>query len=423
MSYKTDRLVALFPDVYGATDSESLLYKLLDVCGAEFMIADARIKDLLKSHWVRYGSGPALDALGSGYNVVRRILRDGSPESDEAFRRRLQSVVPMFTGGGTVKAVLGAVRSALGLPWNLDDLKIPPAYQALRADIENLITMREFSPTAQRVVGNAVTEVAQASELILAVDVPTVSESRPRIDWTFDRGDGRGLTLERMDAAAGVRSLDGFTVPAGKTLTFSADADGHLSAVLDGADVTASFANLNGSRPPILPAVPIVRSEWKFRAGSGAFDSAVFDGPGNFDLPVFHVELSLVRYQPLTFEVAVPYFLQQSVAELKTRYGYPGELLVFQGLPPESIQDVIDQTRAAGVQGSIQFTLNFIDLQDQRESFAAAWDHHVTEDASAGDSLLVSDTNDQDESHAMDERFAIGAVFDHAEFDHGFGLV
>src|SRR4029077_2329481 len=207
-------------------------------------------------HWVRYASGPALDALGSSYNVVRRILRDGSPESDEAFRLRLQSVVPMFTGGGTVKAVLGAVRSALGLPWNLDDLKIPPAYQALRADIENLITMREFSPTAQRVVGNVVTEVTHASELILAVDVPTVSESRPRIDWTFDRGDGRGLTVERMDASAGVRSVNGFPVPAGKTLTLTADADGHLSAVLDGADVTASFANLNGSKPPILPAVP-----------------------------------------------------------------------------------------------------------------------------------------------------------------------
>jgi hypothetical protein len=423
MSYKTDRLLALFPAAYGATDRESLLYKLLDVIGAEFMTADAKIKDLLKSHWVRYATGPGLDALGSIYNVERRILRDGTPESDEAFRSRLQSIVPLFTGGGTVEAVLGAVRSALGLPFNLDDLKIPANYQALRSDIENLVTIQEFSPVAQRVLGSTVTEVANASELVLVVDVPTVSESRPRIDWTFDQGDGRALRLERMDTATGVRSLDGFTVPAGKTLTFSADADGQLSAVLDGTDVSASFVNLNGSTPAILPMAPVTRSEWKFRSRSGFFDLAVFDGPGAFDLPDFHVALSLILFQPLTFEVRVPFFLQQAVQDLKAHYRYRGDLLVFQGLPPERIQEVIDQTRAAGVKGSIQFTLNFIDGQNQDERFHAAWIHSVREDAGAADSLLVSDVNDRTESQDANEHFAIGAVFDISNFDHGYGLV
>src|SRR5215472_4349325 len=128
MSYKTDRLVALLPDAYGALDRESVLYKVLDVFGSELITADGKVKDLLKSHWVRYAAGAALDGLASIYGVERRILRGGQPEPDDAFRTRLQSVVPLFTGGGTVKAVLGAVRSALGLPFDLNQLQIPDSF-------------------------------------------------------------------------------------------------------------------------------------------------------------------------------------------------------------------------------------------------------------------------------------------------------
>src|SRR4051794_36995672 len=111
MSYKTDRLTALFPDAYAARETESLLYKLLDAVGAELMDADAAIKELLKSHWVAYASGAALDGLAAVFGVTRRTLRAERPgatpglESDAAFRRRLQAVVPLFIGGGTVRAI------------------------------------------------------------------------------------------------------------------------------------------------------------------------------------------------------------------------------------------------------------------------------------------------------------------------------
>jgi hypothetical protein len=423
MSYKTDRLVALFPRAYAALDAESLIYKVLDVFGAELTTADGKVKDLLKSHWVRYASGAALDGLGAIYGVERRSLRGGQPEPDDAFRARLEAVVPLFTGGGTRRAVLGAVRSALGLPFDLDQLRIPASYAALRSDIESLVAIVEFSPLAQRVVADAIAEVAGASELTLVVDLPTVGESRPRIDWKFDRGDGRSLTMERVDAASGVRSLDGFTVPAGKTLTLTADADGRLSAAVDRTDVSTSFVNLNGSSPAVLPAVPVTRSEWKFRARSGFFGSAVFDGSGSFDLPGFSVQLSLVRFQPLTFDVYVPYFLQKAVADLKARYNYPGDLLVFEGLPPERIQDVIDQTRTAGVQGNIHFTLNFFETHDPRETFAMVGAHQVVEDANAADALVVSDISSEVEVHQIGEHFAIGATFDISKFDGAFGLV
>ena len=53
MSYKTDRLVNLFPDAYATQDRQSLLYRLLDALGSELFNADRALKELLKSHWVK----------------------------------------------------------------------------------------------------------------------------------------------------------------------------------------------------------------------------------------------------------------------------------------------------------------------------------------------------------------------------------
>ncbi len=71
MSYKTDRLTDLFPEAYAVGDRESLLYKLLDAVGAEFMAADEAIKRLLKSHWVDYAEGAGLDGLAATFGVTR----------------------------------------------------------------------------------------------------------------------------------------------------------------------------------------------------------------------------------------------------------------------------------------------------------------------------------------------------------------
>ena len=119
MSYKTDRLARLFPDVYSARETEALLYKLLDAIAAELMAADEAVKQLLKSHWVDYAAGTALDGLAAIYGISRRSLPGAlpaelRPEPDELFRQRLKSLVSQFTGGGTLEAIKGAVRSAYG---------------------------------------------------------------------------------------------------------------------------------------------------------------------------------------------------------------------------------------------------------------------------------------------------------------------
>jgi hypothetical protein len=422
MSYKTDRLTDLFPSTYAATDSESLLYKLLDAMGAELMVADDAVKRLLKSHWVDYASGAGLDGLGATFGVGRRVLRDGTTENDDAFRRRLRSVVPLFTGGGTVSAVRGAVRSALGLPFDLNQLNLPDRFAGLRDDLDALVVVEEFSPTVERVLEDAVVETGGASRLTLVIDIPSIQEDRPRIAWTFTSGGGRLLSLEVAGTGVGVKAEPELIVPEGKSLLLSAEANGRLSASIDLDDITPYFTNLDGTVPATLPDVPAGRSEWIFQARSGVFDTSAFDGGESFDLPRFGVELSWVRRQPLTFDVYVPYFLQEVVTQLQERHGYTGELFVFQGLPLDQIQEVVDQTRATGVRGSVHFSLDFFETHDQSERLTTQGRHQRVEDAAARESLAVGSVDSRVETHGVGEIFALGGVFDVATLDTNFAF-
>jgi hypothetical protein len=423
MSYKTDRLISLFPDAYAADERGSLLARLLDAIGAELMEADESLKRLLKSHWVRYAEGSALDGLATIYGLARRRLRSGELESDAAFRRRLQSIVPLYTGGGTVAAVKGAVRSALGLPFDLADLNLPPQYRALRDEIDRLVQLTEFSPTGDRVLQGTVATVDGASELILSVTTGNIEASLPQIEWTFDRGGGRDLSVERLDDRTGFKSLPAFAIGAGQTLVFTADPGGGLSALVDGQERAAQFVNQDGTAPARMPAVPATASQWKFRARSAAWDRAVFDRNDTFDLPQFHVALSRIRLQRLTFDVEVPYFLREAVAELARRHAYPGELFVFEGIPLERIQEVVDQTRAAAVRGNVRFSLHLFETHQLDELLRGDITSRRSEDANAGDALLLTNANQQSESQDQQDRLTIVGVYDYARFDGPFGFL
>ena len=426
MSFKTDELTKVLPDAYAVDDAGSLLYKLLDAFGAELMAADEKLKRLLKSHWVNYADGPALDGLAAVFGVQRRLLRDGvTPESDDAFRTRLKAVVPTFAGGGTRQAVLGAVRSAFGLPFDLRDLNLPEEYDALRTDIERLIILEEFSPRAEMLVDENVVENDDANQLTLVVDIPTVRETRPRIRWTFRGSDGRQrMSVELVGTTQGIKTTrDGLVVPANEPVILSADDEGLLNARLAGEDVSRFFVNLDDSAPAIMPEVPRTRSEWRFRAQSGLFDTSKFDSNEMYDLPEYAVEMSWWRYEPLTFDVRVPYFLERSVKQLAQQHGYEGAVFEFQELPPERIQEVVDQTRAAGVRGHVHFSLNWADDHDQYEERTVIEGlHRASEDAAAADSLSVGSFNRETEVQNLGEVFVIGGVWDVSTFDGSYGF-
>lgn len=413
---KTRALTSLFPDAYAADDPAALLYRLLDVLGAELTIADDGVKRLLKSHWVDYATGLGLDGLAAIFSVERRRLTDGSPEPDEAFRQRLRAVVPMFTGGGTVRAVRGAVRSALGLPFDLDAIPLP---DPLRADLDTLVTVAEYTGGPERMVGDT-TLSGDRGVLEFTVDSATVEANPPDITITFAKGTGWGLRVEQIDGP-GLRSTASQFFPDGSTLTLRADENGLLRAALGLADVTASFVTLSGQATVPLPYVPQGRSRWRVTVSGPPFDSARWSEFA-FGPPDLHVEMRWRRSRPLTFEVHVPYHLQAAVDALRDRHGYPGQLFVFEGLPREAIQEVVDDTRAAGVEGSVHFTLGARDSLDATERLRVELTHRSTEGTGMRESLTVGSVQRSRESQDLTERIRLGGTFDVSTFDtdHGF---
>jgi len=431
MSYKTDRLTDLFPDAFAVEDRSSLLFRLLDAIGAEHMGADEAVKQLLKSHWVNYAEGAALDGLAATFNVTRRRLRSGELENDEGFRQRLKAVVPLFTGGGTRRAVIGAVRSALGLPFNLEQLNLSPRFDGLHRDLEQLITLEEFSPRGEQILGRDVADIMvdgiPVSTVDIDIDMPAVREERPAIRWNFTQGAARELVVivtPDLPGAElrGIRSTEAIVIPQGSTLVFTALENGRLSATTGLTELAAGFTNLDGSTPALLPEVPVGRSRWRFQARSALFDISLFDEVNTYDLPTHQVEMNWLRYEPLTFDVHVPYFLKDAAAELVAFHGYPGSLFVFEGLPIETLVDVVDQTRAAGVRGSVQFSLNFLDVHEQREQLRMAGQHSIAETLDVSETLTAASMNDFQERHEIAETFVIGGVWDVSPFDQGHGF-
>ena len=426
MSYKTNRLINLLPDVLASEEPTTLLHKLLDAAGYELVQADDRIKALLKSHWVDYANGPALDGLGAIFGVERRRLPDGTPEPDESFRLRLKSTVSLFTGGGTRAAVLGAVRSALGLPFNMKQLQVP---EALRQDLENLIVLNEFTPNPERFFDELTGP--PPGELLLNVPVISVRTVYPTVVWRFTNGAGRRLRLRELSSSTGFGSLDELIVPTGAALRLTADESGVLGAFLDVTDeitnVTSFFQstdgadNLTGS-PARMPPVPEQVSNWRFTAFGALYDVSTFDSEDTFDRPLFSVDMNWLSFSPLTFEVLVPYFLDAEIERLKQLHNYDGEIFFFEGLDFDSIQTVVNQTKAAGVSGVVQFSLTFSEIHELAEQFALQGRFRFEEDADPLEQLSVRSGAQLSETHDVESRFALGGIFDVSVFDGDFGF-
>lgn len=426
MSVKTDSLTALLPDAYGATDSESLLYRLLDAMGAELMVADDKVKRLLKSHWVDYAEGAALDGLGAIYDVGRRLQPNGDPEGDDAFRRRLRAVVPLFTGGGTVRAIRGAVQSVLGLPFDLGAAGLP---DALRDDLERLVVLREFPTTDE--------EVEYGPERIVVENVPGVGDQgviyvdsvarsaaavAPRIVWTVVVGSAVGLSLERLGSTprAGLQSKPDFVMPAGSLLTLESTASGALRAVLGGVDVSAQFEGLDGGTAR-LPVVPYEPTRWRFGASGARFDlpATRFD-TAQFDLPRFAISVKWTRPQPLTFDIDVPWSAREAIEAIRRRHGYAKDVLAFSGLGRDAVMQAVQQSRAAGVRANLAFYVFATEDHNASDSLSVG-EQPITEDAAAGERLRLEGAARAMESHgASESSYGYAGELDVATFDGPF---
>jgi len=440
MSFKTDRLVALFPDAAAAAERASLLHAVLDALGAELVRGDAAVKDLLKSHWINHARAGGLDGLGALLGVERRLLPDGTPEGDETFRPLLQSTVSSFKGGGTLAGIQGAVRAALGLPY---DLKLFAAQLAGRGGgvnaasanlldgLAGLVRIEEFAPKLEVMLGSALPTPA-GTRLVLDLEVSTIEPMPPRIEWTFTSG-ARQLSLMLQDTPWGVRARPGFEVPPGAVLRLSGSTAETFSASIGSTDVSAQFSAADGGGAPWLPRVPAGSSRWIFAAGRGAaFDAARFDAGQVFDAAAFSVRMQWLRLQPLVFDVIVPYFIDAAVRRLLAGSGYEDRFKLFKGASLDAIQRVVDRSRAAGVRGAVQYQINLPGESSERKSWEdqgvqeifSGWiDQRGSETHDAQENLTAGALSSETELHNSSERFAIGGVFNVAVFDGSFGFL
>lgn len=440
MSFKTDRLAALLPAVYASGERASLIHRVLDALGAELMRGDAAVKDLLKSHWIDYATGGGLDGLGALLGVPRRLLPDGTPEGDGTFRPLLRSTVSSFVGGGTVEAVKGVVRAALGLPYDLElfqrQLTGPGGASStllqLVAGLRDLVRVVEFSPKTEVVLG-AAAPTAAGSSTTLALSFAATEGVVPRVEWTFTRGGGRSLSLVREDTGAGVASRGDFEVREGETLLLAGGDAGAFSASMGTTDVTASFVDVDGASPPALPPIPAGPSRWICTALRAAeFDRSSYDRAETFDAAAFSVSVAWTRHQPLTFDVIVPYFVEAAIRRLLASTGFERRFTLFKGLSLTGMQRVVDESSAAGVRGMVQFSLSLPGESDERRPF----EDHAARETLRGqiddrrvetldpteESLLVGALGDARETHDAVERFALGGVFNVGVFDGSFGF-
>ncbi len=439
MSFKTDRLVALFPEAYAAREGESLLHHVLDALGAELVSGDAAIKNLLKSHWVDYAKGGGLDGLGALLGVVRRLLPDGTPEGDDTFRPLVKSTVSSFVGGGTVEAMKGAVRAALGLPY---DLKLfeqqlaarggaDAATAALIDGLAKLVKVEEFAPKLEVMLGSA-TPSAGGSTLTLDLDFASVEPMPPRIEWSFTAGGGRQLSLRLQDTGAGIVADPAFEVPQGKTLVLSGSSTAEFTASIDSTDVSARFKASDGVSQPALPRVPSGASKWVFGSAHGAvFDASAFDRSETFDGAAFSVRMQWLRLQPLVFDVIVPFFVDAAVQGLLAGTGLEKRFRLFKGLSLDAMQKIVDRNRAAGVRGTVQYAISLPAESSERkpwddqgaiEAFKAELGHQHGEIHDASETLTTGALDSESEDHDAVEHFAIGGVFGVAVFDSAFGF-
>ena len=440
MSFKTDRLVALFPEAYAARERDALLHRLLDGLGSELMHADAAVKDLLKSHWIDYTKGGGLDGLGALLGVARRLLPDGTPEGDDTFRPLIRATVPSFIGGGTVEAIKGAVRAALGLPYDLALLQkqlagpggnVSQGIADLVTGFAALVRVEEFSPKSEVMLGSAV-PTATGSTAAVDVNFATIQELPPRIVWAFTRGSGGHLSLVRQDTGAGIMSKREFAVPEGGELVLFGQGTASFSASIGTANVTSSFVDIGGTSPPALPPIPAGGSKFIFSAKqAGTFDVSLFDRNGTFDAAVFSVRMEWTRFQPLMFDVVVPYFVDAAVARILAGTGYEGRFKLFKGLSHNAIQRVVDTSRAAGVRGMVQYSLSLpgesterMPWEDQNatDALSLAGEDHRRETHDADEILASGALDSAAEVHDAREHFAIGGVFNHSVFDGSFGF-
>jgi hypothetical protein len=258
-------------------------------------------ESMMRSHWVDTATQTDLDSIG--FILESKRISD---EEDNLFRARLKRTVIEYMGGGTIPAILEALR-ALILAQDPNDVQI----------IEN---PPETMLIERKVLSGDSWEMSSSS----------ISNTMPRITLTVEEaGEVSSPIITDLGSNKGI-SYNG-DLKGGQRLVFTQD-----RAELDGVDVT------NKASVKEFPQLVRAGSKWQYTESLskmlGVFDGAKFD-ESTFTKGIPYVKLSFewTSYLPATFEVQIQ-----------------SDALDRSGFDVKDIEGFVNTKKAAGVKSIIK---------------------------------------------------------------------
>jgi hypothetical protein len=266
---KAERITDRLPRFYKAWDKDSLMFSLISACSSQLDQAEGEVVSLMRAHWVDSAQGTDLDRLGAIVGSKRM-----SAEGDGRYRARLKRAVTEYEGGGTVPAILEAVRSLIGAmdPADVKIIENPPT--PMSADF--------------RVTAGATWKASSQS----------VAEAMPTITLMVEEGgEVSDPIISNLDTTESLKYSG--IMKSGQKLVLSPD-----GAELDGKGVKSKISKEGGFR--------LLRtgSTWKYSeslsAMLGVFDSSKFDEHTfTTGIPFVTIRFEWTSLLPAAFEVQI----------------------------------------------------------------------------------------------------------------------
>jgi len=266
---RVERICNRLPRFYKHWEKDSLVFSLLRVVGKQLDEAEEKITNVMKAHWVDMAVEDELNKLG-----VLLGLSRFSGEDDLHFRARLKRAVNEYKGGGTVSAILDAVKASISAQ-GAEDVKI----------VEN--------PSA-----SAFAEFTVRAGDTWTLGSNSITDAQPSLTLTVEEG-------------GDVSNPQIMNLETGESITFKRKLKSGQQLVIE--ENKASIGEEDVSEKISAQKIPrLLRrsSTWKYGETLerlvGVFDTATFDEHTfAVRVPSVRIRFDWIRLQPATFEVRI----------------------------------------------------------------------------------------------------------------------
>lgn len=298
---RVQRISTKLPRFYKHWQKNSLIFSLLKGVSKQMDEVEEEITDLMKAHWVDTSKGDELDKIGV---LVGSTRIPG--EKDKHFRARLKRAVNEYKGGGTVSAILEAVKALIGAK-SEEDVEI--------AENPRVKASAEFT--------------------VIAGDTWTLGSNS-----IVDEQPSLSLTVEEKGKVSNPQIVN---MDTGESMTFKGKLKSGEQLVIkknkasiDGRDVTA---NISPNKTPLLLRKG---STWQYSEALleriGVFDTAKFDEHTfAVGVPTVRIRFDWMKNQPATF-----------IVQIKSK------ALRESGLTESYVEKAVNSMKAAGVEAIIK---------------------------------------------------------------------